>query len=442
MAPLAPLALLVSRARKVEQGIQGPAAEAVPTPTLLTDVPTATRPPTRVPTRGPTRVPTPTSRPVITGATSAATLTNWAQDAVVRVKAGYSSSGTGFIFDLVGETGFVVTNHHVVEGEVGSLDVVVEGRTYVGTLLGYNSEGNVDVAVLSICCNRNFHHLPWESGATGRIGSPVMAMGRPRDIPVSTTGKVIADSATISFGLIGHDAPLQEGSSGGPLLTMDGKVLGINVGSSKLTEGYFYAIPYGTVATQVVEWKSRLVVAPVLAPEPSTVEDPDMWVLLGPGDYGYLAVQVDSDFDIDRSDLDVFVDGYEYCNTNQIYGDEGFYFLSCELYEQSHSAVQSVRAQVNDRGLRCRPECQVERTADVLCLHLEVNPATASWRTHPHDPHPALVAGVQAGRCAGFAGMAGVPFVIDGLFQSRGAEDVTSSAPAVFALLWNCRFRA
>ena len=197
-------------------------------------------------------------------------LSQWAQDAVVRVTVGYSSSGSGFIFDTTGETAFVVTNYHVVEDDTGSIDVVVMGRTYVGTLLGFSSDDDVDVAVLSVCCNSDFHKLPWEEGAVGKQGDAVMAMGRPRNVSVNTTGKVVEeDLVTRALGFVGHDAPIQPGSSGGPLLTMDGKVLGINVARSKEFDGIFYAVPYSTVRDQVVEWKARLVVAPVTAIPPT-----------------------------------------------------------------------------------------------------------------------------------------------------------------------------
>ena len=246
-----------------ESSIGSPVGESVPTPTSAlrpTLAPTGTPPPPRVPTRAPARAPTPTSRPVITGVTSAVNLTRWAQDAVVRVTAGHSSAGTGFIFDTTGETAFVVTAHHVVEDDTGDIDVRVNGRTYTGTLLGYNSEDNADVAVISICCNVDFHSLPWERGGNSATGMSVLALGRPRGETVSTTGKVVPNSVGSILSLVSHDAPIQPGSSGGPLLAMDGSVLGVNVATSKIEDRVYYAVPYSAISAQVLEWKSRLVV--------------------------------------------------------------------------------------------------------------------------------------------------------------------------------------
>ena len=174
--------------------------------------------------------------------------------------AGYSAAGTGFIFDTTGETGFVVTAHHVVEDDTGEIDIRVNGRTYTGTLLGYNSENNADVAVISICCNADFHSLPWERGGNSATGMSVLALGRPRGEAVSTTGNVVTDSLGAILSLVSHDAPIQPGSSGGPLLAMDGAVLGVNVGTSKIEDRVYYAVPYSAISAQVTEWKSRLVV--------------------------------------------------------------------------------------------------------------------------------------------------------------------------------------
>ena len=277
-------------------GLQGPQGEkGEPAPTLI-PVPTPTLAPTPtrrlIPTRRPTSTPHPTPiptatplpivRPSITGPVSANTLTIWAQDAVVRVVAREGIrywSGTGFIFATTGQTGFVATNYHVVDEAPGSIEVEVADKTYDGILLGYDSSPQFDVAVVSICCSEVFHSLPWEAGGTRVVGTNVTAIGRPDGDVVATTGRVVAGMVPELFGvdLIGHDAPLQEGSSGGPLLTMDGKVIGINVAQSKLEDNVFYAVPYVAVGSQVADWKSRLVVlgstpAPVVsAPSELTI---------------------------------------------------------------------------------------------------------------------------------------------------------------------------
>ena len=207
---------------------------------------------------------TPTPTPTLGPDATAAELVAWARDAVVRVAAG-SSGGSGFIFAKEGDTAFVVTNYHVIEG-ARSIDVTVkDSRTYPATLLGFNSDK--DVAVLAICCDAGFAVLEWGSGPVPEIGTQVVAIGYPRSAQagvVATTGEIAgADSITRRYEVLSHTAPLNPGNSGGPLLAMDGLVIGINVGSSTFAnEAIYYVVPYGTIVEQVAEWRSRLVITP------------------------------------------------------------------------------------------------------------------------------------------------------------------------------------
>lgn len=84
----------------------------------------------------------------------------------------------------------------------------------------------------------------------------------------------------------------------------------------------------------------------------------NLWVVLSnDGDLGseYLVVRVDPAFDIDVFNLDLFVDGVEYCNANRMYADEGAYLMGCESFQSApHSSIQRVSAQTRSLGdLRC-----------------------------------------------------------------------------------------
>ena len=325
-------------------------AQLTATATAVPPTPTAQAQLTATATAVP---PTPTARPVLALPATAADIASWAEDSIVRVTAG-NSGGSGFIFETEGNTAFVVTNHHVIEDE-DSYDVVVRNtNTYEAVLLGYNS--NKDIAVLSICCDPEFFAIPWESGATAELGDEVVAIGYPRGSGAqitATTGTTQDNWLGNALGLASHDAPLNPGNSGGPLFSMDGEVLGVNSGSSKLEEGVFYAVAYEVIREDVLAWRAKLVVLPT--PAPVVLEQADMWVMLQQDDYRTV-VKVDVDFDVDLFGLDVFVDGVEFCNTTPLYGDEGYYELSCETLKTAHSAVSSVSAQVgrqNTRGLRC-----------------------------------------------------------------------------------------
>ncbi len=215
-------------------------------------VPTPTPPPTATPVATPTPRPTPATP---------AELVERVKDGVVRVEAGFSS-GSGFIFDVEGTTGFVATNHHVIE-DADAVDVVVRNtRTYEALVLGWDADR--DVAVLAICCSDDFHVLPWEQ-ASPVVGGKVVAVGYPRggarNEVTATTGEVAQDDdLSERYDFIPHTAPLNPGNSGGPLFSMpEAKVLGINTarGTEVLS---FYAVPFQAVASQMTEWRRQLIV--------------------------------------------------------------------------------------------------------------------------------------------------------------------------------------
>ena len=96
---------------------------------------------------------------------------------MVRVEAGFLSSGSGFIFDVEGTTAFVATNYHVIRN-ADAVDVTVRGtRTYEALILGWDADR--DVAVLAICCSDSFVIIPWEE-ASPEVVAEVVAVGYPR----------------------------------------------------------------------------------------------------------------------------------------------------------------------------------------------------------------------------------------------------------------------
>ncbi len=100
---------------------------------------------------------------------------------------------------------------------------------------------------------------------------------------------------------------------------------------------------------------------PTVTPWPTATSTPTLaetaraalWVNLSQDRNGYLTVRADPAFDIGAFELDVFVDGSEYCNTSQIYADEGGYELGCEYEPRTHSAVTRVSVQTPLGDLRC-----------------------------------------------------------------------------------------
>ena len=189
-----------------------------------------------------------------------------ARPAVVRIEAEGSyvdpaegrvstgMSGSGFIID---PEGHVVTNAHVVEG-AGLVRVYVDGQTdpVTARVLGV-SECN-DVAVLDLAGN-GYAYLAWHDGAA-ETGTDIYVAGFPLGDPeysltrgIVSKARADGDSswASIPFALE-HDAAIQPGNSGGPLLDADARVVGINYASSDPTNtSQYFAIP-ATLAEDVV----------------------------------------------------------------------------------------------------------------------------------------------------------------------------------------------
>ena len=204
---------------------------------------------------------TPTSLVVDAGPGDVVSSIDAAKGAVVQIVANGSlrdpevglassaGSGSGFI---ISSDGLAVTNNHVVTG-AATLEVFVGGDTsksYNATVVGV-SECN-DLAVIDIDAPGDLPRLDWYDGEI-KAGLDVYAAGFPLGDPEFTLTRGIVAKARAGGDLTGtssidhtieHDANIQPGNSGGPLLTTDGKVAGVNYagGAVETTTAQFYAI--------------------------------------------------------------------------------------------------------------------------------------------------------------------------------------------------------
>ena len=178
--------------------------------------------------------------------------------AVVRIQTS-SVSGSGVIFETQGQTGYVVTNHHVVEGEVQVSVIVNDSTTYSGSVLGTDSVR--DLAVVRICCG-SFQTLPFGNAAALQPGDEVVAIGYALGLPGQATVtrgivSAVRYDSTHRSDVIQADAAINPGNSGGPMLSISGKILGINTfrhdesQSGRPTEGLGFAISGTTVQQQI-----------------------------------------------------------------------------------------------------------------------------------------------------------------------------------------------
>jgi S1-C subfamily serine protease len=140
--------------------------------------------------------------------------------------------------------GQVLTNAHNVRGSQATV-TFADGHTAEGNVAGHDIDG--DLAVIEADTGQ-VPALPWATAAPV-IGMPVFALANPggRGLRV-TFGSVSGIDRTFRgprglriTGSLEHTAPLLPGSSGGPVLDVQGQLLGIN--TNRLGEGFYLAIP-------------------------------------------------------------------------------------------------------------------------------------------------------------------------------------------------------
>ncbi|HEY4871119.1 MAG TPA: trypsin-like peptidase domain-containing protein [Candidatus Dormibacteraeota bacterium] len=155
-----------------------------------------------------------------------ANLVEKASKSVVRVDARRGRAGTGIVWD----TGLVLTANHVVEQE-DEIQVVVDDKSTKATLVGRDPA--TDLALLKVD-GLSAPAMPRAKVDDLRPGQIVLAIGRPGSLK-ATFGTISAVSSSwrgwrgseIEH-LIQTNAPLYPGFSGGPLVDVDGRVVGMN----------------------------------------------------------------------------------------------------------------------------------------------------------------------------------------------------------------------
>lgn len=173
------------------------------------------------------------------------------------------SVGTGFIVDA---DGWVVTNHHVVEGKGETGEVIVtlqDGREFEATIAGMDPK--TDLALLRIKASEPLPAVRFGDSDGTRVGDWVIAVGNPFGLGGTVTaGIVSARGRDIGSGpfddFLQIDAPINRGNSGGPLFNAKGEVVGINTAifsPSGGSVGIGFAIPANLASPLIDELKSK-----------------------------------------------------------------------------------------------------------------------------------------------------------------------------------------
>ena len=169
------------------------------------------------------------------------------------------SLGSGVIVDAA--KGYVLTNHHVIEGADDVSVTLSDGRTLKADFLG--SDADTDIALIRIPAEQ-LTALPIADSSTLNVGDFVVAIGNPFGLSQTVTSGIVSAvgrSGIRGLGLqnfIQTDASINPGNSGGALVNLQGQLVGINTaslnpqGSMAGNIGLGLAIP-SNLARDVVE---------------------------------------------------------------------------------------------------------------------------------------------------------------------------------------------
>ena len=178
------------------------------------------------------------------------------------------SEGSGVIYKKNGNTAYVVTNNHVISGADSFYVMLYSGKRVKATVVGKDTVS--DLAVLKIDAKNVDQTATFGNSDNIQVGETALAIGSPMGSEYATSltqGIISAKKRTLditnssgvttgSTTVIQTDAAINSGNSGGPLVNLDGQVIGIN--SMKLSsnssssenasvEGMGFAIPSNEV---------------------------------------------------------------------------------------------------------------------------------------------------------------------------------------------------
>ena len=163
--------------------------------------------------------------------------------------------GSGVIIE---ENGYIVTNNHIVKN-LDDFFIIYNNDTLKATIIGNNK--SLDISILKV--NKNLPHIKIGKSDNLKIGQSILIIGFPLNIGKIVTGGIIGSFLKININgndmtMIENDAALNIGNSGGALISLDGKLIGIN--SMLITNtGYYIGYSFAIPIDQVISYADSLI---------------------------------------------------------------------------------------------------------------------------------------------------------------------------------------
>jgi serine protease Do len=157
--------------------------------------------------------------------------------------------GSGFVIHA---SGYVVTNAHVVERSAAVQVRLASGRRLTGTVVG--RDRRVDLALVKVETSDTLPVLPLGDSERLAVGELVLALGHPFGLEQTVSLGIVSrkgaplQAAAPGFDFIQTDAAVNPGNSGGPLVDMGGRVVGVNTMAAR-NGSIGFAIPINLIKT-------------------------------------------------------------------------------------------------------------------------------------------------------------------------------------------------
>jgi len=171
--------------------------------------------------------------------------------AVVRIEVDSPPNRTPGSGIIITQSGYVITNSHVIEGNASVTITLPGGQSYTAAVVGDDPE--LDLAILKIDSDRSDFPVAIFGKYEGiAVGERVLALGYPYSDDLG--GELSAVDGIVSslrfidgYEYIQTDVEISLGYGGGPLVNLDGEVIGITTWTFTAGEGLKFAIPVNNI---------------------------------------------------------------------------------------------------------------------------------------------------------------------------------------------------